>query len=279
MIIIGSRALAYWNPDFIVNTNADWDVVGDAKEVASFMPISLDGNGQTIEWHDPKILNNNKIQELFGSGHYYQGAEICSIAGLVLLKRSHLWRERKFDSNIAMYHRYLYPMMEGRTVTVEQMQWFSERVEMTKKEFPQGKPSLNMSNEDFFDDLVTKKYDHDDLHELYAYGLQPMYKLLKHKGKEGSAWCEKSLWEELEDWQKNITVAEEAYVIATERYLVPNDWRYASRRAYFNAVGRICTTLTSGWFRDWAIDHYPDIIALYNEAKFQEVKGKLNELA
>ena len=44
-----------------------------------------------------------------------------------------------------------------------------ERVKLTKEAYPQGNPSLNQTNEDFFDDSVKKVYDHDWLHELVAY--------------------------------------------------------------------------------------------------------------
>ena len=50
-------------------------------------------------------------------------------------------------------------------------------------------------------------------------------------------------------------------VIALERYLIP----MASKNhetSYQLALIRICTTLTKGWFRQFAIDNYPRLLNL-----------------
>src|SRR5688572_7316520 len=45
-------------------------------------------------------------------------------------------------------------------------------------------------------------------------------------------------------------------VIALERYLIPKiSKNHVS--SYRSALVRICTTLTKGWFRQFAIDNYP----------------------
>lgn len=103
-----------------------------------------------------------------------------------------------------------------------------------------------------------------------------MYKKLKKPTQMEQAWCEKDLWLALSVEERNMCVAEECYVIATERFLVLNDWGYSSKRAYFNALQKVCTTLTSGWFRDWAIDHYPEVVYLYDSEKFNKVKGSID---
>jgi hypothetical protein len=125
----------------------------------------------------------------------------------------------------------------------------------------------------FFADAVTKKYNHDWLHELYAYEDQPMYTRLQKD--KTSAWCSKELWYNLYRQQKIQCVAEEAYVIATERFLVPKDWNYPAKRAYYAAVKKICTTLCSGWFRDYALDNWPTILAMYDPNKFKQVQERL----
>jgi hypothetical protein len=51
-------------------------------------------------------------------------------------------------------------------------------------------------------------------------------------------------------------VKEEAMVIALERFLLPG-LSSDPFMAYKFALVRICTTLTKGWFREFAIDNYP----------------------
>ena len=91
------------------------------------------------------------------------------------------------------------------------------------------------------------------------------------------AWCEKDLWEGgLSDLQKRQCVAEECYVIATERFIVPAGLDYPLKLAYLKALKKVCTTLCSGWFRDYAIDNYPFIVDLFDENKMKEVVKGLN---
>ena len=45
-------------------------------------------------------------------------------------------------------------------------------------------------------------------------------------------------------------------VIALERYLIPMISKN-HKTAYHLALNRVCTTLTKGWFRQFAIDNYP----------------------
>jgi hypothetical protein len=45
-------------------------------------------------------------------------------------------------------------------------------------------------------------------------------------------------------------------VIALERFLIPGLDQYAYS-AYNKALKKVCTSLTSGWFRDFAIWNWP----------------------
>src|SRR4051812_40455195 len=48
-------------------------------------------------------------------------------------------------------------------------------------------------------------------------------------------------------------------VIALERYLIPMNSKN-HEFSYQSALVRICTTLTKGWFRQFAIDNYPRLL-------------------
>src|SRR3954452_13976362 len=66
----------------------------------------------------------------------------------------------------------------------------------------------------------------------------------------------KSLFQKV-DYQTQLNcVKEEAMVIALERYLIPMISKN-HESSYQSALVRICTTLTKGWFRQFAIDNYP----------------------
>ena len=263
-MLIGSRALALHDKSFRVKPDADWDIIGYAIDEIGWRRGLRVPDGGRIEFHDPEHLNNADMLA-YGDGG------VCSLSGLAIIKRSHLWRDWFFDKHIVMYHRHL----AGVVLSDSDRFTLKERTKITKKAYPQGNPNLNQSNEDFFDDSVAKIYEHDYIHELYAYYDRPLFERLKHEGGEDSAWCAKDLWSELNHDDKNKCVAEETYVIATERFMVRNDWNYHPRRAYDQALKKVCTTLCSGWFRDHAIDNHPDITNLFDKSKFDTVKAKL----
>lgn len=261
-ILIGSRALNHWNPDLHIRDDTDWDII-------STKPI------EGAEWHDRAFLNNDSFDQYAKTDTIKFNGELVHIMnpyGLAIIKRSHLWRNLSFQKHITHYHRYM-SKWKSRLYQ-EDLDLLNERIALTMKRYPQGHPSLKKSKDDFFDDYVDKKYDHDYLHELVAYNEKPLYTYLQRDS--SSAWCEKDLWDKFNTLNKIQCVAEEAQVIAIERFLVPSDWQYSSRQAYLKALDKVCTTLCSGWFREFAIDHYPEVFDLYDISKFEKVKGILN---
>lgn len=265
MLLIGSRALAYWDDTFKPKDDADWDIICEDKD-KDFV-LSWAGKDKRVEFHDYNHLNNAKLHDKEVQGNKGD-ISLASMGTLALIKRSHLWRDYKWDKHITQYHKHIKKF--AYSYPVEDLE---ERNKLTKEAYPQGKPSLNKTNEEFFDDAVKKVYDHDFIHELAAYGKEPLYLSLKRDFSK--AWCEKDLWEALSHEDQLKCVAEETYVIATERFLVRKNWDYPLKLAYLEALKKVCTTLTSGFFRDKAIDYYPEVVALFNTNKFQHIKENL----
>lgn len=260
-ILIGSRAMHYWNPAVPLKAETDWDII-------SSFPI------EGAEFHDRFLLNNADLyryctdEKLQVNGNVVY---VLSMKGLSLVKRSHLHRDLSFDKHITHYWKYLEPW--SKLWNSSDLAFLAERTQMTLEKFPQLKPNLNQSVESFFDDAVHKRYDHDYLHELFAYEDRPMYTKLQINPE--LARCERNLWDNLSYRQKVKCVAEETQVIATERFLVPKDWEYPAKAAYMKALQKVCTTLTSGWFREFALDNYPSVVELFSKYKFNEVRSKL----
>jgi hypothetical protein len=261
-LLIGSRALNYWCPEHKIKDTTDWDVISDE---------AIEGT----EHHQANHLNNYKLERFTNDlcTVEFNGStlHVVSPAGLALIKRSHLWRDLSFDKHITMYHNYLHLIKEQNLYSRDYVGLLAERTELTMKAYPQQGPNLNMPIAEFFDDAVTKKYSHDWLHKLYAYEDAPLYTKLQKDSL--LAMCHKELWYNLTRKQKLQCVAEETYVIATERFLVPNNWDYSAKRAYFAALKKVSTTLCKGWFRDFAIDNYPDILKLFDQGKVDRVKS------
>ena len=261
-LLIGSRALNYWNIGFKCKEDADFDII--SKE-----PI------EGAEHHQWELLNNYKLARYTSPEHIimFNGkvVHVVNLVGLAIVKRSHLWRDLGFNKHITMYHKHLADSWEF--AYEDDYELLKERTALTYKMFPQATPNLNQTVEQFFTDGVKKVHNHDYLHSLFAYSIQPMYSRLQTDSTK--AWCSRELWDGLTHIEQLQCVAEEAYVISTERFLVPKNWEYPMKLAYMQSLGKICTTLCSGYFRDFAIDHYPEVFGLFNKKKFLEVKEKL----
>lgn len=267
-VLIGSRALEHWNSNFKTRDNSDWDIITD-KPKEYF-------NGLRVEIHSPNDLNNiEMIQNFTNNDHVVEinGFKFkpMDMMGLIILKRSHLWREWGFQKHITHYTQYM--NVNSKLDDIVNNPFCKRRIELTKQMVKQPHPSLNKSNKSFFDDPVNKIYDHDWIHELTAYTDAPMYTKMKRNFE--SAWCEKDMWDLFTHEQKIMCTCEEIYVISCERFLIPNDWPKTYFRAYHSSLQKVCTTLTSGWFRDFAIDNYSELLNMYDKDKFDDIKGKI----
>lgn len=266
-VLTGSRALNYWVPEFKLRENTDWDIVSATP---------LERHDDNYEFIDVKIVNNSELWKYCNEKNTVQYCGntlyIPSLDCLAAMKRSHLWRDLAFAKHITMYHRYMLPNIDPAKIPSS---FLEERTKLTHQQYPQRYPKLNTTVEDFFDDAVKKKYNHDFLHELVALPDVPMYtRMQKDKTK---AWCEKQMWDEFTYDEKLKCVWEESSVIALERFIIPNP-DHSYKLAYIKALDKVCTTLCSGWFRDFAIDNYNVLMQAYNPDKLQEVLDKLQSL-
>ena len=261
-LLIGSRALNYWFPEVPIKDSTDFDII--SKE-----PI------EGAEHHQWELLDNYKLVDYTSPEHtlVFNGklVYVVTLGGLTIVKRSHLWRDLGFNKHITMYHKHLADSWEF--ACEDDYELLKERTALTYKMFPQGTPNLNQTVQEFFTDGVKKVHNHDYLHSLFAYSIQPMYTRLQTD--KSKAWCSRELWDGLTHVEKLQCVAEEAFVISTERFLVPKNWEYPLKLAYMQSVEKICTTLCSGYFRCFAIDHYPEVLGMFSKEKFLEVKEKL----
>lgn len=252
MYLIGSRAVAQFI-DKKIKDDTDWDLVLEDGETAP--------EGADICPTFPDKLPLLRLASLTPQDSPYGPLKVPDGVCLMLLKKAHLHRNLGFEKHIRDYHAL--KTLFSDKVTDMHLSATAELRRQTIKAFGDRTPSLNKSKSDFFDDYVTKVYDHDDIHRATCYGDTPLFERLKPAG-ENSVWCSKSLWGELSHEDKIKCVREEGFVIAIERFLLP---AYLAQKpvmpqifAFDKAITKICTTLTSGWFREFAQENWPEII-------------------
>jgi hypothetical protein len=259
MLLTGSKALDV-HLGRPLNKKTDWDFIASERELNS-KGLTYGGKDSlsigNIEYLNVESLNNHRFvgEECSYLPVAMLDCNICTLQELYIQKRSHVHRPIKFDR-----HMFELRAIKGAmtTLTPEMEEMLEERKKLTRKKYNDKAPSLRKTNEEFFDDYVTKYYVHDQLHEVVAYYQCPIYTKLKRD--DSLAACERDLWEALSYRDKLNCVREECYVIALERFIIPKlikgERHTPFKVAFHMAHEKVCTTLTSGWFRDFAIDNF-----------------------
>ena len=124
-------------------------------------------------------------------------------------------------------------------------------------------PNLRRTKEEFFitSGELKYEYDHDSLHQAVAHLPRPMYTYYAVDGEQ--VLSDRSKFEALEEPLKRYGVLEEAYVLALERSVIP--FGTDADTAFFMALEKVCTSITSGWFREYGWENYDEIVAMYYE--------------
>lgn len=144
--------------------------------------------------------------------------------------------------------------------------WLPEREKAT---YVYSHPKLKVSKEEFFSgDGIDYIYDHDSIHLTQALMSRdsaplPAYTLYMADGEQ--VQTSKTSWDECPHKVKLYGVYEESCVLALERSQIPNNFTssISPRKSFEIALMKVCTSITSGWFREWAWEHYDEVIALY----------------
>lgn len=125
-------------------------------------------------------------------------------------------------------------------------------------------PKLNQSKTDFFSDKFYV-YDHDTLHLAVMIGAKPAYDNFKFDAAD--VLCSKEKFLASPEEIKLASVYEESCVLALERHQIPNDFRPDRTKSFSIALQKVCTSITSGWWREYAWENYDRVLALYHSVK------------
>ncbi len=289
MILIGSRALAIRAPSILLRKPKDFDFLCSQEEFYSWFEanekkikptkIYKEGDNKMIVEGESncefEIIGHATSSSVFHNLVSKDAQSISTSFGLVpnldllfTLKSSHKYLKNSphFWKNLVDYHlmkRY------GAKVRPE----YNEFLKMRMKEtYNYSHPKLNQNKKNFFsDDNVKYTYDHDTIHESVAMFEKPAYLFYKKDGAE--VQCDKDKFFNCSKEIQFAGVVEEAAVLAIERSLVPFPGVLEPQAAWKFALSKVCTSITSGWFREFAYENALDIIKLYPKdywTKFQE---------
>jgi hypothetical protein len=287
MIVIGSQAMMYWDIRAgrgIARQPKDLDLIGPLIEIHQWATANSEHidfmiptspwkfkcklkSGFQIEFEVSDVNASSKMlcanEKSFDvmmtkvpikGGSLRIAAHVPSIEYLYLIKRSHIYwpvHWLKTMTDMSRMKKYV------RTITDDHKRFYEAR--LTENEAKFGKrfqANLNQENEKFFaksERSLNRIYEHDDLHELVKYYERPIYAMLKED--QSKALMSKKLFDAATLEMKLNAIREEAMVIALERLIIPGK-ETDGVKAYQYGLQRICTNLTSGWFREFAIDNW-----------------------
>lgn len=205
-------------------------------------------------------------ERILGNVSWRGTYELASLDCLYSLKMSH--RYRKNSPHFEKTRRDIIRMREFGAGKL--LSWFKDREAET---YAYNHPNLSAGQmkENFFNgDGVKYFFDHDFVHTVVAriYNSNvPAYTLYLREGE--AVACDREKFENLSFQERIRGVCEEATVLALERSQIPCrldpafSKTVSSAWSYKYALQKVCTSITSGWFREFAWENYDEALSAY----------------
>lgn len=299
-IVIGSFALIQYLNNFQrrefrkpkdLDIIANYETVGDLHHFEK----SLESRGFTLfdekiaptlkkiyrkqnKYLEVEIANDNSTQQLLDyvlqdNDSKFDGKWIYpSLKVLYLLKMSHRFLDNAHFYKTMADIRLMRTLTKADFLFAEEKSpaWYLSRVE--ENYFNNKYPKLNTEKNQFFTDNVNYRYDHDELHEVVKIDDEPAYRSLLVDGQE--VLMDERKFYKAQFNKKLNCVVEEASVLALERYIVPLMEKFPPTdecwdRGLQIALRKVCTTITSGFFRKFAWEQHDTALAFYEKQKEQ----------
>lgn len=292
-VLIGSRALHHVIPNCRTNIGiSDWDMIATYKCVLHLIKLVKRADNtytMSLRSHSDMVhvllvkygpLYEHKLEiyvAVAGSSGEFILNNVNSTAQMQLpllnynissgdvgtlwaIKRNHIYWPHNFIKHITDIHlmQTQYPSECTLNDTLKEIMECKRREKEAYDGVPGADVNLNKSNTEFLTSYISveRVISHDSIHELVKFEAEPLYKRLQTD--PDRTWCPQHKFMELTPEQRLNDIREEAMVLALERYILPgtlND----NAIAYTRALTKICTTTTKGYFRDYAIEHWPQL--------------------
>lgn len=235
--------------------------VNKGKKLIIFLkdtkPIEME-----IAWPDSTaetLLNALSMEDLPTTNFLGQEVSVAPLHILYQLKMSH-----RFLKNSPHFLKTMKDIkfMRSLGAQITMPDWLKAREVET---YDYKHPKLNVAKDDFFkkDEGVTYVYDHDSIHEAVKRYDRPAYTYFKPENSQ--VLCDRAMFEASSREIQLASVIEEATVLALERSQIPFKDQVTPKWSFDMALMKVCTSITSGWWRSFAWEHYEEAQALYDE--------------
>lgn len=274
MLLIGSHALNYRLGK--IREPVDIDYIGTFEELVEYQKKHKENIESIIYESDKKVTIKRKdcIVEFEVAYEGESGFDALSFGGEKILFDGTAVTVPDINAlfEIKSSHRYLkdsphfLKTMNDRLLLKEAGAQIINKEFLSKREketYTYKHPKLNVNKYNFFkDDNIKYIYDHDTIHISMAHKEKPAYMYFKPEDKE--VMVSRSMWDSLDEETKIYSIVEESYVLALERSQIPHPNVLTPLQSFELALMKVCTSITSGWWREYAYDHYYYAHKLYN---------------
>lgn len=190
---------------------------------------------------------------------------------LLALKLSHRYR-RNSPHFLKTMRDIQFLRAQGVELGTELEEWLPKREAAT---YTYAHPKLDVSKEAFFDgDGVDYVYDHDDLHKILAVDGAPAY--TKYMAEGSQVLTSKAKFFAVDHRVRVLGGLEEALVLACERSQIPFP-EVNPDQSFTYALMKVCTSITSGYFREFCWEHYDEIVEEYNKNGGSQYATRIRE--
>jgi hypothetical protein len=292
MILIGSRALLLRAPKLLRRQPNDFDFVCTKEEFDQWLDSNknkidikkiypeknkmiIEGNPNCeFEISEPKSSTQMLIDLVTNEKESYLTpfGLIPSLDMLFTIKASHKYLKNS-PAVFKTMQDYHVLKNAGAKIRPEYKEFLSLR---EKETYNYSHPKLNVSKQDFFkDDNIEYVYDHDDIHKSVALYDKPAYTFYLKDGEQ--VQCDKSKFFSIDEKYRLAGVVEEAAVLSIERSLIPHPGVWSPEFAWKFAFSKVCTSITSGWFREFAYENAPTILKMYPKGYWEKFQSDIKQ--
>jgi len=200
----------------------------------------------------------------------YKGREALPLHVLYAMKMSHRYL-RNSPHFLKTMNDIILMRDEGAGITSKMAEWIKLR---EKETYVYKHPDLTVDKVNFFVDNFYK-FDHDDVHEAIKVGDAPAYQAIKIPGEDVK--CSKELFDALPYEKKLLCTYEESCVLALERHQIPNNYNPDPLKSFQIALQKVCSSITSGWFREWSWENYYQVLDFYAQKGHNDYVDRLRK--
>lgn len=233
-MIYGSTAIQHWFKDYKKEPN-DVDIISKSKVIDQY------DKRVEVYWEPELQVLFNRNRDI-----KYLDPDL-----LYTLKLSHLSYDIKWDKHMtdAVFLKNKGAAIDRSVYTILTELW--QRIHGKKQ------VRMKVSNKDFFKASIIRKYDHDFLHEQFAFYERPLNESIRED--LSKPFCKEFLWNRLSYEDKLKCALEELLVLTCERTIYvdnPMPFTFGKTRT----LKQMITSTTTGWFNLFLKENFLEIL-------------------